>query len=166
MVIIMAFCPQCGANVPDGTPVCPQCGLQLTTQQPQYQQPQQSVPPVQQAPQGTPYQQVPQEGYQMPPQAPYGAPMGTPPSGQTNTGMLVWSIITIFFCTILGVIALIMTVTAKNELTGEGEQKKLKTAKTLNLIGTIGGGLFVVIYVIFIIAMVAAGNSIGTSFYY
>ena len=22
----MAFCPQCGANVPDGTPVCPQCG--------------------------------------------------------------------------------------------------------------------------------------------
>ena len=69
----------------------------------------------------------------MPPQAPYGAPMGTPPSGQTNTGMLVWSIITIFFCTILGVIALIMTVTAKNELTGEGEQKKLKTAKTLNL---------------------------------
>lgn len=119
----MAFCPQCGANVPDGTPVCPQCGLQLTTQQPQYQQPQQSVPPVQQAPQGTPYQQVPQGGYQMPPQAPYGAPMGTPPSGQTNTGMLVWSIITIFFCTIYGVIALIMTVTAKNELTGEGEQK-------------------------------------------
>ncbi len=162
----MAFCPQCGANVPDGTPVCPQCGIQLTAQQPQYQQPQQPVPPVQPAPQGMPYQQSPQGGYQMPPQAPYGAPMGTPPSGQTNTGMLVWSIITIFFCTILGVIALIMTVTAKNELTGEGEQKKLKTAKTLNLIGTIGGGLCVIIYVIALIFIIAAGGAAGMSLYY
>lgn len=160
----MAFCPQCGANVADGTPVCPQCGVQLTAQQPQ--QPQQPVPPVQQVPQGVPYQQAPQGGYQMPPQAPYGAPMGTPPSGQTNTGMLVWSIITIFFCTILGVIALIMTVTAKNELTGEGEQKKLKTAKTLNLIGTIGGGLCVVIYVIALIFIIAAGGAAEMSLYY
>lgn len=80
--------------------------------------------------------------------------------------MLVWSIITIFFCTILGVIALIMTVTAKNELTGEGEQKKLKTAKTLNLIGTIGGGLCVIIYVIALIFIIAAGGAAGMSLYY
>ena len=154
----MAFCPQCGATVPDGTPVCPQCGISLTAQQPQYQQPQQPVPPVQQIPQGTPYQQ--------PYQVPYGAPMGTPPSGQTNTGMLVWSIITIFFCTILGVIALVMTITAKNEMTGEGEQKKLKTAKILNLIGTIGGGLFVLIYVIALIFIIAAGGAAEMSMYY
>ena len=56
----MAFCPQCGANVADGTPVCPQCGVQLTAQQPQ--QPQQPVPPVQQVPQGVPYQQAPMPG--------------------------------------------------------------------------------------------------------
>ena len=64
----MAFCPQCGANVADGTQVCPQCGAQLAVQQPQqpqqpqYQQPQQPVPPVQQAPQGVPYQQAPMPG--------------------------------------------------------------------------------------------------------
>ena len=56
----MAFCPQCGANVADGTPVCPQCGVQLAAQQPQ--QPQQPVPPVQQIPQGVPYQQAPMPG--------------------------------------------------------------------------------------------------------
>ena len=28
----MLFCPQCGANVADGTPVCPQCGVQLAAQ--------------------------------------------------------------------------------------------------------------------------------------
>ncbi|MDD6236278.1 MAG: TM2 domain-containing protein [Clostridiales bacterium] len=56
----MAFCPQCGANVADGTQVCPQCGAQLAVQQPQ--QPQQPVPPVQQAPQGVPYQQAPMPG--------------------------------------------------------------------------------------------------------
>ena len=57
----MAFCPQCGAHVADGTPVCPQCGVQLAAQQPQ--QPQQPVPPVQQAPpQGAPYQQAPMPG--------------------------------------------------------------------------------------------------------
>ena len=158
----MAFCPQCGANVPDGTPICPQCGIQLTAQQPQqpqYQQPQYQ----QQAPQ-QPYQQVPQGGYQMPPQSPYGMPLSAPASGQTNTGMMVWSIITILFCTVLGVISLIMTITAKNEMTAEGEQKKLKTAKILNLIGTIGGGLFVLIYVVIIIVGIAAGTSLN--YYY
>ena len=80
--------------------------------------------------------------------------------------MLVWSIITIFLCTILGIIALIMTITAKSELTGEGEQKKLKTAKILNLIGTIVGGLGIVIYVIAMIVIMAAGGAIGADFYY
>ena len=56
----MAFCPQCGANVADGTPVCQKCGVQLAAQQPQ--QPQQPVPPVQQIPQGVPYQQAPMPG--------------------------------------------------------------------------------------------------------
>ena len=68
----MAFCPQCGANVADGTPVCPQCGVQLAAQQPQ--QPQQPVPPVQQIPQGVPYQQ-----------APMPAPAPLPPTSQPQT---------------------------------------------------------------------------------
>ena len=29
----MAFCPRCGANVPDGTAFCPTCGAQMTFQE-------------------------------------------------------------------------------------------------------------------------------------
>ncbi len=139
----MAFCSQCGANVPDGTPQCPQCGAQLNAAQPQ--QPQQNY------------------NYNAPQGNFYGTPMGTPPSGQTNTGMLVWSIINIFLCTILGVIALIFTVTAKNEPTGEAEQKKLKTAKTLNLLATIFGALSMIISIIYVVVVV---GTLGTISYY
>lgn len=70
----MTFCPQCGANVADGTPVCPQCGTQLIVQQQE---------PVQQDFQNA--------GYQQAPQAPYGAPVPglapIPPTYQPKSKM-------------------------------------------------------------------------------
>ena len=57
------FCPNCGAQIPDGTKFCTSCGASLEAtqqpqQQPQYQQPQQQY---QQQPQ---YQQSSQQQYQ------------------------------------------------------------------------------------------------------
>ena len=40
----------------------------------------------------------------------------------------------------------------------EEEQQKLKTAKTLNLIGTIGGAVVMILYVVLIVAGVFAGS--------
>ena len=66
----MAFCPNCGAQVPDGTTVCPQCGAQIAAAgQPQQGQPQQGQPqPNYQRPnfQQAPYQQPPYRYQQAP----------------------------------------------------------------------------------------------------
>ncbi len=98
----MAFCPNCGSNVPDNTTQCPQCGAAMNAQQPQqnaapqgnYQQ----VPPQnyqQVPPQGQPYQQMPPQGnpyqQQVPPQAPMGPapiPPGYQPKSKLAAGLL------------------------------------------------------------------------------
>ena len=53
----MAFCPNCGAQVPDGTTVCPQCGAPIPAQGQPQGQPQQ----------GQPQPNFQQPGYQQPP---------------------------------------------------------------------------------------------------
>lgn len=162
----MATCPQCHANIPDGSANCPQCGAVIGALQapaaPQppvnnqvpggYQQP----PMYQQPPVNQPYQQP---MYQQPPMyAPYG-PGGA--SGQTNTGLLVWSIINLVLCCMpLGIAGLVMTLNAKNCMSMEEEQQKLKTAKTLNLIGTIGGAVVVVLYIVLIVTGALAMDSL------
>lgn len=62
----MAFCPNCGAQYPDGSASCPNCGYIFTP-----------VNPAPQQPQGQPEQPQPQMPYQpMPPyQQPYYQPM-------------------------------------------------------------------------------------------
>lgn len=152
----MANCPNCNANLPEGAANCPNCGAVLQAQQPPVQQ-----PPVQQAPAQQPpvYQQPPM------PQMAYQQPFGNPPSGQTNTGMLVWSIINIFLCTILGIIGLVFTLNAKSAVTAEDEQSKLKTAKILNIIATIGGALSIIISIIWVVVVAAAVGG-AASFYY
>ena len=58
----MAFCPQCGTNVPDGTPNCPQCGAPI------------GVAPAFDPNQGQQqFQQFQQQPYQQPYQQGYGA---------------------------------------------------------------------------------------------
>lgn len=147
----MATCPNCNTNVPDNAAHCPNCGAALSAQPP-------AQPPVYQQPV---YQQP---AYQQPPmpQVAYQQPYGTPPSGQLSTGMLVWSIINIFLCTVLGVIALVFTVMAKGSPNGEDEQSKLKTAKILNIIATIGGVLSIIITIIYVVVVFAAVGGIAS----
>ena len=53
-----------------------------------------------------------------------------------------------------------MTITAKDKPTAEEEQKALKTAKTLNIIGIIFGILSIVISIIVgvVVPLIAAGT--------
>lgn len=151
----MSTCPKCGGNVPDGAKFCPECSYNLTEQndvpnsaapeefnaQSAYN-PQQSNNPV--PPQGY-------SNYQATPQQPGYAPYQASPSGggiQTNpTVLLVWSIINLICCCLpLGIVGLVFTLTAKNEFTPEGQEKKLKYAFICNLIGTIVGLIVEVIY--------------------
>ena len=134
----MALCKKCGVEVADGIASCPNCGEEMVAEQ------------------AIPQQETQVQNGYAPSQPYYQQPMyeGNPPSGQMNTGLLVWSIInTVACCQILGIIALIFTITAKSSPTLEEEQKKLKTVKTLNLIGTIGGAILMIGYV----ALLASG---------
>ena len=154
----MAVCPNCQSSVPDHATNCPQCGAVMAVQ-PQNPVPPQNpvqppvpgqVPPTGQVP---PAGQMPPMPGQVPPAyTPYqqpAYPYGQAPSGQTNTGLLVWSIINLVICCLpLGIAGLIFTLNAKNALNAEEEAQKLKTAKTCNLIGTIGGAVVVILYVI------------------
>ena len=80
---------------------------------------------------------------------------------RTNTGLLVWSIINLVLCCMpLGIAGLVMTLNAKNCMSMEEEQQKLKTAKTLNLIGTIGGAVVVVLYIVLIVTGALAMDSL------
>ena len=115
----MAFCPNCGSNVPDNTTQCPQCGAAMNAQQPQqnaapqgnYQQ----VPPQnyqQVPPQGQPYQQMPPQGnpyqQQVPPQAPMG-PAPIPPGYQPKS-KLAAGLLGIFLGQLAAVVPLVYTV--------------------------------------------------------
>ena len=60
-----------------------------------------------------------------------------PGTRKLNVGMLVWSIVIMLFSFIFGLIALIMTISAKDEVYAQNEQKKIKTAMILNIIGTV-----------------------------
>lgn len=108
----MKFCPNCGAQLPDGTKFCQECGQKIVTPEPaqpvyeapaqqSYEAPQQSyTPPAQQsyeAPQQSyapPVQQsyeAPQQSYTPPTQQSYQAPQQsyTPPTQSGNGGSYV-----------------------------------------------------------------------------
>lgn len=142
----MAVCPKCNANVPDNAAACPQCGAAMPAV------PGQPAAPVYQQPG---YQQP---GYQ-PPMPGYQQPYAPTLKRQLNTGMLVWSIINLFLCTIMGIIGLVYTVTAQDAVSDEEEQQKLKTAKTLNLIGSIVAAVSIVISIV--VAVVLPALMIG-----
>lgn len=89
--------------------------------------------------------------------APASADAPVKKSNELNIGQLVWAIINIVMCCMpLGVAALILTVMAK-DADAEKAAKNLKTAKILNLVGTISAAAFIVIYVIFVIIGMAVG---------
>jgi uncharacterized membrane protein YvbJ len=85
------------------------------------------------------------------------APAPKKASGNLNIAQLVWSIINLIACCgPLGIAGLVLTIIAKDAPSAEDEAKKLKAAKTCNLIGTIGGAVITVLYtVIVVFAMIA-----------
>ena len=146
----MVVCPYCRWSNPEQTAVCLHCGAVLPSASP----PPYAAPP-------------PPAGYQAAPPLyaqPYfsygGYGVGdSPASRQLAVGQLVWSIINLVLCCMpLGIAGLVMTLNAKNCMSMEEEQQKLKTAKTLNLIGTIGGAVVMILYVVLIVAGVFAGS--------
>jgi len=129
-------CTSCGAEIPNGVKFCPSCGAS-----------QPEAPVVSAA---APVQ--PQYSYQAPvaPAAPvYAAPVAPKPK---STGQIIFSIINILCCygSIFGIIALIFSIMAGSAATYEDGVKKLKTAKTLNIIG-------IIIAVLGIVITIAAG---------
>lgn len=70
-----------------------------------------------------------------------GTVVNDPPIQQSTGGMIAWSIVTLLLCTIPGVIALVNTTGVNKCATRAEQEKKLSTAKTWNIIGTILGGL-------------------------
>ncbi len=79
------------------------------------------------------------------------APAPKKASGNLNIAQLVWSIINLIACCgPLGIAGLILTIIAKDAPSAEDEAKKLKVAKTCNLIGTIGGIIIGILYIAYI----------------
>ena len=130
----MATCPYCGTDNSPQDAYCRSCGAPLP-KQPQAQQ-----PPVSNNVGGQQYYTAGQPNP--------GAPnMGfTPVPEYANGGLIAWSVVTLLFCTIPGVIALINAVAINKCATVEEQRKKISTTKTCCIVGTILGALWFFFY--------------------
>lgn len=99
----------------------------VPSQEPTYSQPVQS---------SSTYNQ-PRPGQPGTPQAAWQPPVAPIPTG----GIMVWAIITLFLCTIPGVIALVYALSINKAPSVEVQQKKAKYAKIWCTIGTVIGVL-------------------------
>ena len=121
---IMAFCKNCGNELPDEAKFCTSCGAPA-----QENETVEATPVVNE----TVYTETP-----------------APKERSLNVGMLVFSIInTALCCQLFGIIAIIMTILARTADTDETESSRLKTAKTLNILGVVLGFVISVAYIIF-----------------
>ena len=126
----MAFCSNCGKQLEENAKFCPACGTKTETSG------ETAEIPVEQA-------------FATETPAPAKA------SGKLDLQMLIYSIInTVILCLPLGIASLILTILAKDAPTAEEEAKKLKTAKTCNIIGTLIACTIVLIFVLFCIFLV------------
>ena len=130
---IMAFCKNCGNELPDDAKFCTSCGAPA-----QENETVEATPVVNE----TVYTETP-----------------APKERSLNVGMLVFSIInTALCCQLFGIIAIIMTILARTADTDETEHSRLKTAKTLNILGVVLGFVISVAYIIFMFVIgLAAG---------
>lgn len=129
----MAFCTNCGTNVPDGIKFCTSCGTPMSVQA----QPQAPPPPQQTYVQPQPAPQpLPQQAYAPPsqpayaqPQPGYVAPAGDPnaplPPGSKYEPITTGGYIGIFLLMLLPLINLILLIIWPAELP-EGEQGELR----------------------------------------
>ena len=144
----MAFCKHCGSKLNEGDRFCPNCGAVVESESNgSFGGNNGNV----NSGQNTSYGADPLN---------YSTSDG--PSRNINTGMLVWSIINIIFCCMpFGIWSLVMTIMAKDAPSAEEEQKKLKLARTVNIVSAIIGAL---VYIVNIIMFVAMGTVIADAF--
>ncbi|MHB1483327.1 MAG: CD225/dispanin family protein [Saccharofermentanales bacterium] len=78
----------------------------------------------------------------------------------SSTSMIVFAVINILCCGsfILGVIALVFALMSNSETDIAEAQRKLRIAKTLNIIGIILGVIKVIIAIIFFVMIIIYGN--------
>ena len=79
-----------------------------------------------------------------------GAPAApqAPKKRGMSTGMLIFSIFTLLFCCQpIGIAAIVFTLLANDAKSDEDEQKKLRTAKILNIIAMVFGALILIFYI-------------------
>lgn len=142
------FCPNCGAPQPSGESSATDAFGQQQQQQPAYVRP--DYDPARDGRYNVPQTAVPVTGN-------YGQAI---PSA---TGQIVFSIVNIVCCggfvgTVLGVIALIFAIMAGSDTNYDEAERKLKTAKTLNIIGICIAALFLIIGIVIFVGSLAAGS--------
>ncbi len=84
-----------------------------------------------------------QQSYSQPYQQPVRPSYEPVPPAATG-GLVAWSIITLLLCTIPGIVALVQTVGVNKCITVEEQQKKMSSARTWCIIGTILGILAII----------------------
>jgi len=84
-----------------------------------------------------------------------------PAKAGLNVKMLVWSIITILFCQVLGIVALVLTILAAESTDADGAKKYIKIAKILNIVALVCTALYVIFMIIYIIFIVILGGVLG-----
>jgi len=156
------FCPNCGVPQSDSSSAATSADVQpAEPAQPVQPTPDVFAQPAQQA-------YIRQDYTPAPPPQPQSSqqPYSTPTPGYTAyagqakpsaTGQIVFSIINIICCggfisTILGIIALIFAIMASSETNYDEAERKLKTAKLLNIIGIVIVGLSIIVTIILALA--------------
>jgi uncharacterized membrane protein YvbJ len=124
----MPFCRNCGHELDENTKFCPECGTNQEISK----------------------DNAKAENFTVDTSSIFGdtEPVIPPASGKLNVGLLVWSILNIVFCCLpLAIVSLVFTTTAKDAANAQEEAKKLKVARTCNIINTaVMGGLFLLIF--------------------
>ena len=123
----MAYCSNCGSKLEENAKFCLACGT-----------------PTAQTENST-VNTAPVEDATIPP-IEETVPAPAKASGVLNMPMLIWAIINLIACCMpLGIAGLVLTIMAKDAPSETEEAKKLKTAKTCNIIGSIGGVIYILI---------------------
>ena len=148
----MATCPYCGSEVSFSAKFCTKCGAKLA-EVPVEQTAPAAYQPVSLNEEDTAWpgaepasnqeETVPEAG------EPYAQPFTVAqPYNQPQTvapvptgGLLAWAIITLLLCTIPGIVAIVKTVSINKATTVEEQMKRINSAKTWCIVGTVLGAL-------------------------
>ena len=127
----MATCSYCGSDISFTAKFCPNCGAQVTEVPVEQTNP--SAYKSVSYPSNSTYQPQPQQSY---------IPQPVPPV--STGGLLAWAIITLFLCTIPGIVALVKTANINKATTVAEQQARMSGAKTWCIIGTVLGILAII----------------------